>query len=441
MIVEDAHPVGVYDVTVTLGTKMMTLSGALTIVPAGYEFTLDIPAGRSMIHIPLAVAQVNGVDMEINTVRGLYNALGDAVSFITTLADDGVTFNSYLGDDAPGSAYGDTAIGDDTGLIVNMTSAMTLALKGDALGSGGSATMNLRSGLNLVGVPLQTGILPTLSAAINHPVFPGITHIVIMDENGQFQNVVAGTATDGPLMGGMGYFVITSAAFMLPVPGVAWENDGGSSSSAAPVALNASTTSVLHVQGRLIDEVGMMSLDGLNVSFKNLSSGLVLGSTIATDDYSMTFVKIDTTAAKVGDILEINADSGNPLLGVRPVQHVVTAQDVLNGSISLPDLVSYEIPAQSELLANYPNPFNPETWIPYRLAEDASVSVTIYGASGSLVRTIDVGFTPAAVYEGRSDAIYWDGRNNFGEQVSSGIYFYHLNAGDFSATRKMVIVK
>ena len=441
MIVEDAHPVGVYDVTVTLGTKMMTLEGALTIVPPGYEFTLDIPAGRSMIHIPLAVAQVNGVDMEINTVRDVFSALGDAVGFITTLADDGVTFNSYLGDDAPGSAFGDTAIGDDTGLIVNMTSAMTLALKGDALGSGGSAAMNLRSGLNLVGVPLQTGILPTLSAAINHPVFAGITHIVIMDENGQFQNVLAGAATDGPLMGGTGYFVIASAALALPVSGVAWENDGGSGSSAAPVVLNASTTSVLHVQGRLIDEAGMMSLDGLNVSFKNLSSGLVLGSTVATDDYSMTFVKIDTTAAKVGDILEINADSGNPLLGIRPVQHVVTAADVLNGSISLPDLVSYEIPAQSELLANYPNPFNPETWIPFRLAEDASVSVTIYGASGSLVRTIDVGFTPAAVYEGRSDAIYWDGRNNFGEQVSSGIYFYHLNAGDFSATRKMVIVK
>ena len=121
MIVEDAHPVGVYDVTVTLGTKEMTLEGALTIVPPGYEFTLDIPAGRSMIHVPLAVAQVNGVDMEINTVRDLYNALGDAVSFITTLADDGVTFNSYLGDDAPGSAYGDTAIGDDTGVIVNMS--------------------------------------------------------------------------------------------------------------------------------------------------------------------------------------------------------------------------------------------------------------------------------------------------------------------------------
>ena len=432
---------GVYNVTVTLGTQIMMSENMLTIVPPGYEFTLDIPMGRSMIHIPLDVSQVNGVDMEINTVRDVFNALGDAVSIITTLADDGVTFNSYLGDDVPGSAFGDTAIGDDTGLMVNMSSAMTLALKGDALGSGGAAAMNLRMGLNLVGVPLQTGVLPTLSAAINHPIFAGITHIVIMDENGEFQNVVAGTATDGPLMGGRGYLVITSAAFALPVSGVAWENDGGSSSSAAPVVLNPSTTSVLHVQGRLIDEVGMMSLDGLNVSVRNLTRGVVLGSTVATDDYSMTFVKLDSSAAKVGDVLEIRADSPNPLLGIRPVQHVVTSEDVLNGSIGLADLVTYEIPALTELLANYPNPFNPETWVPFRLAEDANVSLTIYGASGSLVRTIDIGFTPAAVYQGRSDAIYWDGRNDFGEQVSSGIYFYHLNAGDFSATRKMVIVK
>ena len=200
-------------------------------------------------------------------------------------------------------------------------------------------------------------------------------------------------------------------------------------------------TPVLQVQGMLIDEAGMVSRDGLSVSVKNLSSGSVLGRTTATDTYSMTFVKLDNSAAKVGDVLEIRADSPNPLLGIRPVQHVVTSDDVLNSRIALPDLVTYEIPALTELLSNYPNPFNPETWVPFRLAEDANVSLTIYGASGSLVRTIDIGFTPAAVYQGRSDAIYWDGRNNFGEQVSSGIYFYHLNAGDFSATRKMVIVK
>ena len=98
-------------------------------------------------------------------------------------------------------------------------------------------------------------------------------------------------------------------------------------------------------------------------------------------------------------------------------------------------------PAETELLANYPNPFNPETWIPYRLAEDAFVTLTIYDQTGQAVRTTDVGHQTAAVYESRSQAIYWNGRNQVGEQVASGVYFYHLSAGNYSATRKMLILK
>ena len=98
-------------------------------------------------------------------------------------------------------------------------------------------------------------------------------------------------------------------------------------------------------------------------------------------------------------------------------------------------------PKETELLANYPNPFNPETWIPYRLAEDALVTLTIYDLSGRVVRTLAVGHRIAAAYESRSKAIYWDGRNPLGEQVASGVYFYHLSAGDYSATRRMVILK
>ena len=98
-------------------------------------------------------------------------------------------------------------------------------------------------------------------------------------------------------------------------------------------------------------------------------------------------------------------------------------------------------PRETVLLANYPNPFNPETWIPYRLAEDAFVTLTIYDGSGRVVRTLDVGHRIAAVYESRSKAVHWDGRNNLGEQMASGVYFYTLTAGDFSATRKMLILK
>ena len=98
-------------------------------------------------------------------------------------------------------------------------------------------------------------------------------------------------------------------------------------------------------------------------------------------------------------------------------------------------------PKETVLLANYPNPFNPETWIPYQLSEAAEVTVTIHSSDGKLVRTLELGQVPAGIYQSRSRAAYWDGRNAQGESVASGVYFYTLRAGDFSATRKMVIRK
>ena len=111
------------------------------------------------------------------------------------------------------------------------------------------------------------------------------------------------------------------------------------------------------------------------------------------------------------------------------------------GFVVLEQLLAVLTPTETTLLPNYPNPFNPETWIPYRLAEDTFVTLTIYDGSGRVVRTLDVGHRIASAYESRSKAIYWDGRNNLGEQVASGVYFYTLTAGDFSATRKMLILK
>ena len=96
---------------------------------------------------------------------------------------------------------------------------------------------------------------------------------------------------------------------------------------------------------------------------------------------------------------------------------------------------------QNVLLANYPNPFNPETWIPYQLSEPADVSVSIYSVNGHLIRTLALGHQAAGVYRNRSRAAYWDGRNELGERVASGLYFYTLTAGDFTATRKMLIRK
>ena len=98
-------------------------------------------------------------------------------------------------------------------------------------------------------------------------------------------------------------------------------------------------------------------------------------------------------------------------------------------------------PERTVLLPNYPNPFNPETWIPYHLSKPMRVTVRLYAVDGTLVRTLDLGHQAAGRYEERSRAAYWDGKNALGEPVASGIYFYTLTADDFTATRKMLIRK
>ena len=96
---------------------------------------------------------------------------------------------------------------------------------------------------------------------------------------------------------------------------------------------------------------------------------------------------------------------------------------------------------ENVLLANFPNPFNPETWIPYQLAKPTDVTITIYALNGQVVRTLALGHQVTGMYQNRSRAAYWNGKNEFGEPVASGLYFYTLTAGDFTATRKMLIRK
>ena len=111
------------------------------------------------------------------------------------------------------------------------------------------------------------------------------------------------------------------------------------------------------------------------------------------------------------------------------------------GIANLQQLLALLRPKETALLANYPNPFNPETWIPYQLAHASDVQIGIYTINGTLVRTLDLGHQGAGIYQQRTRAAYWDGRNQLGEPVASGVYFYRLTAGDFTATRKMLIRK
>ena len=119
----------------------------------------------------------------------------------------------------------------------------------------------------------------------------------------------------------------------------------------------------------------------------------------------------------------------------------LTDPTALKGILFLEQLLAALIPKETVLLPNYPNPLNPETWIPYHLANDADVTLTIYDMSGQVVRQFGLGYQAAGRYQNRNRAIYWNGKNELGEQVASGVYVYHLSADDYFATRRMVILK
>ena len=126
---------------------------------------------------------------------------------------------------------------------------------------------------------------------------------------------------------------------------------------------------------------------------------------------------------------------------IRTLPHEVSAADIHRAFTKLRLTSADLIPKKTVLLANYPNPFNPETWLPYQLANDAEVTIRIYSSSGQLVRHLDLGFQQAGYYIGKLHAAYWDGRNDLGERLASGVYFYELRTPGSSSTRKMVIRK
>lgn len=191
---------------------------------------------------------------------------------------------------------------------------------------------------------------------------------------------------------------------------------------------------------------GTVAVDGLSVTARNLSSGVVMTDTtglIAGEGrFSITFVDFVTNqSAKVGDVLEVSFSDPNGKVGVDSIRYTVTERDIQLGRIALGDLVAYAIPTCTELLQNWPNPFNPETWIPFKLKEESDVAITIYDINGRVIRTLDLGHVSAGIHNTKSKAAYWNGTNDVGEHVASGIYFYRLQAGNFSALRKMAILK
>ena len=431
------------------------------------QFDLSLPAGISLIHVSLKATAVDGAPLKIESISDLYDALGGAekVNFLVTR--DAQRWRVYFGAQNIGTS-GDKALTDDLGIIAAMKDAVTIRLGGDTLGRAGNSAIRLHPGTNLVGVPLRDSQIMRVSDLLSLEGIRGNVPSIFVSVQGKFVEVRR-AADDGnvPITGGQSFVLEAREAATVAISGNAWYNTSGT--TVAPlVAVTGievgDVTPVLAFSGSVVDEVSVWSGpergspltgSGFRVTVKNLSTGKAVAAVsgdayVSTPDnvkligvgYQLAVVDMESgRAAQVGDVLEVSAESSNQLIRVRPLRHAVTAADVKNSRVQLPELVAYEIPAETALLPNYPNPFNPETWIPYQLAEDADVTLTIYDTRGVTVRRLDLGHQLAGYYADRGKATYWNGRNDNGESVASGLYFYQLGTPSFSHVRGMVILK
>ena len=419
------------------------------------EFDLSLPSGISLIHVPLRVRTVDGEAQTIGSVGDLYAALGgaDTVNWLITHDSESQNWHSYFGDGDRGMVA-DRALTDHTGIIASIKTPVSVRLGGDVLGMDGVSTITLNQGLNLVGLPLKDSSITRVSDLFALEGIADNVSVIILTANGEFKAVGrVGDPGDVEITGGQSFILTAQQAGTATISGDGWDNTASGTMAAPPMAMHGiqatEITPVLALNGSIVYGVNGINSAGLHVIVKNLSTGSAAttvigdaGSTSSQGSYRLTVVDIaDGRAAAIGDTLEISVRSPDTSIGVQPLRYTVTAEDVKRSRIQLPALVLQELPSETELLRNYPNPFNPETWIPYRLAQDAFVTLTIYDGNGQIVRTLDVGHQVASIYESRSKAAYWDGRNEVGETVASGLYFYTLTAGDYSATRKMLILK
>ena len=295
-------------------------------------------------------------------------------------------------------------------------------------------TVELAQGLNMISVPLKP-ISPYTARSLT-TALSSMMLVQYDTKIGSFK----GFTTDAPgsgfeIKGGHGYIVNVSHAQTFTFRGRAWTNP---SSAAAPVVTVDSTPSTwaFVVSGRLANIA-----EGYTVGVTNTRTNVTVTDVVQHGYFGAAFADLtQKTVVQAGDVITVNLlDSASSIIG-EPTTYTVTPKMIEAAFVSL----SLEItphPKTTVLLQNYPNPFNPETWIPYQLSESATVTITIYDVAGNVVRSLDLGHQAQGFYRSRSQAAHWDGRNNLGETVASGIYFYHIQAGEFSATRRMLILK
>ncbi|MCZ6678982.1 MAG: T9SS type A sorting domain-containing protein, partial [Candidatus Poribacteria bacterium] len=309
----------------------------------------------------------------------------------------------------------------------------------EIIGEEGVFFMTLDPGLNMISLPLMP---PTPYTASRLAEEIGATIVVKMDSAQQkFVGFTADSSEEGFLIeGGKGYIVNLPDARTVPFVGSAWSNSPEVAPAGPPIDRPGEAWAFVVSGDVQHAEMG----SNYTVVVKNLHTGAVATDGITSDDRRFAAVWADLNrrrVVEVGETLEITMldEGGNIVSG--PFQRRIDIADIQKAYLSLPLIVGDVRPADTLLAQNFPNPFNPETWIPYQLKAPADITIQIYDGFGRVVQTLNLGLKPAGFYTTREAAAYWDGRNNAGEPVASGVYFYTLRTQDYTATRKMLILK
>ena len=298
----------------------------------------------------------------------------------------------------------------------------------------------LTKGLNMISVPLAP---PKPMSAKTLAGLTGATTVITLDSANQlFVGWTPGAPNDGfPIEGGKGYIVNVPESRNFAFVGAPWTDRRRAAASPPAVSVEISQEQnvwAFVVSGHLN---GRLAYDGYRVIVRNLRTNSTLSAPVDGDYFAAATADLARRSViEVGDVIELHVVGPDGNVESHTARFNVSPEHLANAVLSV-RLDGIGRPEQDLLLQNYPNPFNPETWIPYQLSGDSPVSVSIYDTTGALVRTLSLGIQSAGFYNSRGRAAYWDGRNDAGEHVSSGLYFYQLRTPTFHQTRRLVIMK
>jgi hypothetical protein len=302
--------------------------------------------------------------------------------------------------------------------------------------------VDLMQGLNMISLPLESRT-PYTAQSLAQEI--GATVVIKLNrETGTFTGYAAGgPGGEFPIEGGQGYIINVREAKTVTFTGAAWAN--GPSYAAAAPGRDASSGWAFVLTGEVYDTDARAAGDEYVVTAKNLRTGTVAVDTVKNSNGRIYFAAVwanlnRKSVIQASDTIEITVIDSEGKQVNEPVRQEISSLDV-DKAFACVRLNISRVPVRNELGQNYPNPTNPETWIPFKLVQDADVIIRIHDISGKLVRKIHLGHKPVGYYVSRSQAAYWDGKNEAGESVSSGVYFYSIEAGGFTAAKKLLIAK